>query len=220
MKTVTIICPTCSKPSEKNLGHYNRAIKLGNKMYCSHVCFGVGRKLEFDKHLKTTEQLKQEKAEYDRQRRKSLGDTLKIAKKKYYEANKETILPKMRVYNRSRMSSHVIYCRQPEQREKERLRNRKKKGLTYIKNCLSCQNDKQLIDFESYPIFPDRRLYICKDCQTKEIAELGVSIREVMQSIRSNLVKTKSNLKVKDVAKYPYLIEAHKYLLLLKRLTK
>ncbi len=215
-----LICPVCSKEYEKSISHYNRAIKLGAKLYCSKQCFSIGRKLEFNKHLKTPEQLKAEKSAYDKERRKKLSKELKIKRKSYYEANKEKILPKMRVYNKSRMASHVVYCRQPEQREKERTRRRKNKGLDKVKVCICCNHEKQFIDFESYLVFPDGRNYMCKQCEDVDVKELQITTREVLQTIRSALHKHESVLTIRDLTPYPYLIEAHKYLLLLKRLTK
>lgn len=215
-----LICPICNKTYFKKTGHYNRAIKLGAKLYCSKDCFSIGRKLQSDKHLKTPDQLKAEKAEYDRQYRQKNSETIKIRKaeafKKDYTANPE----KYREQRQKRMPYHVKYCRKPDQREKERLRNRKKNGLTEIKNCLCCSYDKQKIEFESYLIFPDKRHYMCKSCEEKDFKELNITTREVLATIRTSLIKSKSILTVKDIAQHPYLIEANKYLLLLKRLTK
>lgn len=220
MATLSLICPICNKKYEKGVGHYNRAIKLNAKLYCSKPCSSIGRKLESDKHLKTPEQLKSEKAEYDREYREKNAERLKLVKaeefKKDYAANPE----KYRKRRKDRMPYHVEYCRKPDQREKERLRNRKKNGLTETKRCLCCKEEKQKIDFESFPIFPDKRLYMCKACEDKDLNELNITIREVLASMRASLIKSKSNLKISDMVKYPYLIDAHKYLLLLKRLTR
>lgn len=218
MKTIELTCPICNNHYFKSTSHYNRAVKLNAKMYCSKACFSIGRKLEFDKYLKTPEQLKEEKAQYDRVRRKEKREELKIKAQQYNQtaagrATQKRSRQKLKQY-------HVEYCRKPEQRTKERLRNRRKKGLTELKTCLCCNQEKQRIEFEAYLIFPDKRLYMCKDCEQKDFNELNITLREVLATIRSVLVKTKSNLKVKDIAKYPYLIEAHKYSLLLKRLTK
>lgn len=170
---------------------------------------------------KTPEQLKSEKAAYDKARRNGpLKEEIKSARRQYYHDNKETIAPKLKVYRDENMHKHVEYCRRPDQREKEKLRNRKKNGLTDLKICLCCGLEKQKIEFEAYLIFPDKRLYMCKECEDKDLTELNITTREVLQTIRSNLVKTKSVLNIKDIARYPYLIEANKYLLLLKRTTK
>jgi hypothetical protein len=215
-----LICPICHKTYFRRTGHYNRSIKLGAKLYCSKDCFSAGRKLQFDKHLKTTEQLKAEKAEYDREYRKKNLEALKIKKaeafKKDYAANPE----KYREIRKKRMPQHVIYCRLPKARSKEREARYRRNGQTKLKKCLICKEEKRIIRFTHYAIFPDNRHYMCRECETKQDEELNISTKEVLQCIRSNLHKHQSNLTIRDFTSYPYLIESHKYLLLLKRLTK
>lgn len=211
-----IICKICSKEHEKTTAHYNRSVKIGANLYCSKACSSEARRLN-----KSEEQLKLEKSEYDKKRLSGeKREEILQHKREYHHKNRGIINPKQRIYNRSRIKQHIEYCRQPSQRAKERIRNRKKAGTTALKYCLSCKSEKQKIEFESYLVFPDKRNYICKDCEREQIDGLGITTREVLQSIRSNLVKTSSNLKVKDICKYPYFIESTKFLLLLKRLTK
>lgn len=213
-------CPICSKEYEKSVGHYNRAIKIGANIYCSKHCSSIGRKLLSDKHLKTAEQLKAEKAEYDKAYRKKNSERIKKDKAEKFAIEYANNPDKFREQRKKRMPYHVEYCRKPEQREKERLRNRRKNGLTKLKTCLCCKEEKEFVHFEAYKIFPDGRNYMCKYCEIKEANELGITMREVLQTIRSGLVKHQSKLNIRDMVKYPYLIESHKYSLLLKRLTK
>lgn len=212
-----IICATCGKESEKSTGDYNWSVRRGLKLYCNRTCAGIGRRTL---HLKTPEQLKAEKAEYDREYRKKNAERLKIEKAEWFKKDYYANLEKYRKQRQQRMPYHVEYCRKPDQRTKERLRNRKKNGLTKVKACLCCGEEKELINFESYLIFPDNRLYMCKDCEENDLNELGITTREVLQCIRTGLYKTESVLTIRDYTPYPHLIEAHKYLLLLKRLTK
>ena len=210
-----IICPICLIEHEKSTGHFNRAIKLGLNVYCGRVCAGIGRR---DK--KSIEEKKLAKSEYDRLFRLKNKERDKPKKaayhKKVYAENPE----KFKQIRKAKQQWQNEYCRRKDQREKERLRNRAKNGLNQTKDCLICNENKQFVDFESYAIFQDGRHYMCKSCELKDIKELNIHTREVLQTLRSNLVKTKSNLKIRDMAKYPYLIEANKYLLLLKRQTK
>lgn len=211
-----LICYICNNKYEKSTGHYNRAMKLGLSVYCGKVCTGIGRRSN-----KTEEQKKAEKSEYDKKRLNGDKREEILAKKKaYHQENREWINEKQKVYNKTRTDKHAAYCRQPEQRAKERIRNRKKAGLDKIKTCICCGLDKELIQFESFHVFPDKRLYMCKSCEEKDKLELNITMREVLANLRTSLIKSRSNLKVSDVCKHPYLIEAHKYLLLLKRLTK
>lgn len=114
MATISLICPVCKKQYEKSTGHYNRAVKLNAKMYCSKSCFSVGRKLEFDKHLKTPEQLKAEKSEYDKKYREKNLEAIKQRKKEAFQKDYKANPEKYRLERQRRMKSHVEYCRQPE----------------------------------------------------------------------------------------------------------
>lgn len=215
MAYTSLICPVCNKQHQKENGHLNRAIKLGAPVYCSKECAGIGRR-----HNKTPEQLKAEKAAYDKAFRENNRVRLKAEKaeafKKDYAANPE----KYREIRKKRMPQHVIYCRLPKARAKEREARYRRLGQNKTKNCLCCKKDKRIIEFEHYPIFPDGRNYLCKECEALQAKELGVTTKEVLQCIRSGLHKHKSKLTIRDFTPYPYLIEAHKYSLLLKRLTK
>ena len=57
------ICHHCGKESEKYTGHVNRALKMGNNIYCTRVCAGLGRRVE-----RSEEEKKRIKSEYDKQR--------------------------------------------------------------------------------------------------------------------------------------------------------
>lgn len=161
---------------------------------------------------------KQKKAEYDRKRRAEKSEELKIKARLYNQSEAGRAMQKRA--RQKRKQYHNEYCRSKDQRKKERIRNRKKRGLTKLKVCLICNQEKEYIHFEAYKVFEDGRLYMCKDCEDKDQKDNGIIMRSLLGVIRTNLLKTKSTLKVSDICKYPYLVEANKYLLLLKRLTK
>lgn len=66
-------CSHCGKQIEKTDGHYNRAKKLGRKLFCNKICFGVSQrtsledkkkvKSDYDKSLRQTQEYKDKKAE-------------------------------------------------------------------------------------------------------------------------------------------------------------
>jgi hypothetical protein len=111
IKYIETICGYCGKTIEKTTGHFNRANKLGMKLFCNHTCFGLNRRLN-----KSEEQKKSEKAIYDREYRELKKETLKkkkaIAFKKDYQKNPE----KYRKERQRRMAAHIEYCRSEKYR--------------------------------------------------------------------------------------------------------
>jgi len=163
---------------------------------------------------------KQQKAEYDKKYRERKKEEIRLKKKLYCESESGRSMQKRQRQKNKESGYHNEYCRKPEQREKERKRRHIREGKTDLKTCILCNNKKQKIEFNSFSVFPDKLNYQCKECEYNQQLELGLTTRNILQYIRSNLIKTKSNLKVSDVAKYPYLIEVNKYLISLKKLTK
>lgn len=106
-------CAWCERVSFKPMRDVNRAEARGAPLYCNRECAGLGRR----KH-KTPEQLKLEKAEYDRARRAALGEKLLAEKRAAYHAavaaNPDLIRTKQREHRRKRKSHHAEYCRRPE----------------------------------------------------------------------------------------------------------
>lgn len=130
--SISLICPVCNNQYERYIGHYNRAVQLNKKMYCSKACFSVGRKLDFDKHLKTPEQLKAEKALYDKEYREKNAERLKKQKKEAFQIDYKANPEKYRLERQRRMKSHVEYCRQPEYKAyKKQYDHRYKLELKY-----------------------------------------------------------------------------------------
>jgi hypothetical protein len=99
-------CGYCGKAIEKSLGHYNRAKKMGNGLYCDRRCAGLGRRT-------TVEEKKEAKRLYDIEYRKKNEKRLKKIRhawfKKDYEANPE----KYKAWRKKKQKAHNEYCRQP-----------------------------------------------------------------------------------------------------------
>lgn len=158
---------------------------------------------------------KEEKREYD---------------KLYREKNKEKIRLKKQIYNQSELGRemqkrsrentkeyHNEYCKKPEQRLKEKLRRHKRENKIHLKYCLGCEKEKQIIEFPQGDIFEDKRYYLCKECERISFEKTGLKTKGVIQAIHT---RSKYKLTRQDIAKHPYLIEANKYLISLKNLTK
>lgn len=103
------VCGYCGCDFEMYVGHYNRAMKFGNKVYCSRFHSGLGRR-----DNKTLEQKKKEKAEYDKKFRYYHKEGIKEKKaaafKKDYVANPE----KYRRERQRRYPAHLKYLQRPE----------------------------------------------------------------------------------------------------------
>lgn len=209
-------CSYCGKESEKPTGHINRAKKNGSKIFCSIKCFGLSRR-----DGKSLEQKKKEKSDYDREYRKKNNDKIIKRRKEYYKNNKKEIYKKERAKrdNDEYREKHAEYCRLFCQRYKERIRRYVRVyGSDWrerTKFCISCNTEKHFMKFSAFSVFPDGRRHICNDCEEKQKKENGYTTRGTMTAMVS---RRYTSLKREDIAKYPYLIEANKYLILLKQL--
>jgi hypothetical protein len=162
---------------------------------------------------------KEEKREYDKEYRRKNKEKIRLKKFKYYQENRKEIYTrqKARKDNDESRAKHAEYCRKPEQRAKEKERRHIREGKTGTKQCLDCLEHKNVLEFEHWSICEDDRHYLCKKCEKRHQKELGCTTRGVVTAI---LMRRYSNLTRRDIAKHPYLIEANKYLILLKQLTK
>lgn len=210
-----IDCSYCKKEIDKPTGHINRSKSKGSPIYCNKTCAGLGRRSTL-----TLEEKKKEKADYDKLYRDKNREALKEKARIYNlsEAGRET-QKRLRV-KRKQNGKHAEYCRKPDQRKKEKHRRHIHLGQLKEKHCIGCDRNKPLIEFECYTVFPDKRLYLCKDCEKIHETELGCTTRGVMTAIVMRSRKMNGMLTRRDIAKYPYLIEANKYLILLKQLVK
>lgn len=102
---IKLICTCCNKEYERSAGHYNRAMKLGAKLFCSKTCFGLSRR-----DNKTIEEKKAEKAAYDAKYRKL--DKVKAKKAEYFKRTYDPV--KAAIERKKIMPRHAEYCRRPE----------------------------------------------------------------------------------------------------------
>jgi len=159
------------------------------------------------------------KAEYDRLYRETNKQKIKEKKRLYNLSESGRATQKRLRVKRKENGKHAEYCRKPEQRLKEKHRRHIRENKLGKKFCIGCNETKKILDFECYTVFPDKRLYLCKECESKQLEELGCTTRGVMTSLVMRSRKMNGTLTRKDISKYPYLIEANKFLILLKQLT-
>lgn len=112
MRFVTLKCSVCNSNYQKSTGHYNRAMKLGAKLFCSQKCFGINRRID-----RTLEEKKLIKKEYDKQYIKR--DYVKVKRHEYFVRDYAAKPEKYRAERQKRMKSHIEYCRKPEYRKKK-----------------------------------------------------------------------------------------------------
>jgi len=105
-----IKCEYCGKEIEKNIGHVNRARKLGMRLFCGQKCFGL-----FHRSNLTNEQKKEIKRLYDIEYRKKNREIIKERGKKYNESPAGRAMQKR---SRKKFKKlHLEYCRTPEYRK-------------------------------------------------------------------------------------------------------
>lgn len=104
-----IICAHCGNQADFPAGKVNRAKKVGLKLFCSRVCFGLSRRAN-----KSTEQKKLEKYEYDKKYRAVHAERRQTTIKAYNESPAGRAMQKR---NREKFKqNHLEYCRTPEYR--------------------------------------------------------------------------------------------------------
>ena len=158
---------------------------------------------------------REEKAEYDKKYRERKKEELRLKKKLYNQSENGRAMQKRQ--REKRKEYHLDYCRNPIQRQKEKLRRHIRENKLIPKFCIVCSKTKPIIEFEAWDICEDGRSYICKDCEKEHKKVLGCSTKNVITAI---VMRRYSNLTRSDVVKHPYLVEANKFLILLKKLTK
>lgn len=158
---------------------------------------------------------KEQKAEYDRKYRAANREKIKLRNKHYNESEAGRAMQKR---SREKLKKyHVEYCRKPEQREKEKIRRHVREKKLLPKFCIVCETTKPIIQFAAWDISKDGRSYLCKECENKHQKEYGCSTRNVITAM---VMRPYTSLTREDLMEHPYLIEANKFLILLKKLTK
>lgn len=104
------ICSHCGKEGDKATGHINRANKLGMKLFCSRVCFGLDRRVE-----RTEDEKKRIKYEYDKKRREELKDEIQKRQKAYNESPAGRAMQKR--HRDKRKKQHAEYIKSERYRK-------------------------------------------------------------------------------------------------------
>ncbi|MDH0837114.1 hypothetical protein N5D02_16930, partial [Acinetobacter johnsonii] len=105
----SFLCSECGNQFQRENGEANRTLRKVGYLFCSRTCSGIHRR-----SLKTDEQKKIEKAEYDRQYRLKNLESLKIKKAEYFQRTYDPVTAKAK--RKQRMHRHVEYCRTPKYR--------------------------------------------------------------------------------------------------------
>lgn len=113
---IEITCEHCGKKKKKQLGHVNRAKKMGNKLFCSFKCFGLSRRTN-----KTEAQKKEEKKKYDIQYREKNEQRLKKKRAEWFAKDYAANPEKYKKERQRRMKSHIEYCSRPEYKKKKKV---------------------------------------------------------------------------------------------------
>lgn len=158
---------------------------------------------------------KEEKAQYDRQYRAKNKEKIRLRNIAYNESEAGRAMQKRA--REKRKQYHVEYCRRPEQRAKEKARRHIRENKLSPKYCIVCEKTKSIIEFSAWNISKDGRSYICRECEGRHKKELGCSTKNVLTAM---VMRPYTNLSRYDLIEHPYLIEANKFLILLKQLTK
>lgn len=206
-----IICPQCKESTDKPTGSVMRAFKKNAPIYCSRLCSGLARRSN-----KTKEQKVIEKAIYDSEYRSKNAEKLKASKADYAKSEAGRQMQKRQRLKNKLSGYHNEYCRRPEQREKERLRRHIRENKLGDKFCIVCEKTKSILSFEHWSISPDNRSYLCKECEIEHQKEYGCKTKNVITAM---VMRPYTNLTREDIVKHPYLVEANKFLILLKQLT-
>lgn len=111
-------CAYCGMSTDKSIGHYNRAMKLGAKLYCNHKCFGLDRRGN-----ETEEEKREIKSWYDMFIRESMTDDERdiyiLNKALYFFLDYRENPEKYKLRRQEKMPRHIEYCRQPSYKEKK-----------------------------------------------------------------------------------------------------
>lgn len=166
--------------------------------------------------IKDETEKKRLKAEYDKEYRHKNREIIRLRNIIYNESEAGRLMQK-RARIKKGQAAQNEFCRKPEQRLKERHRRHIRENKLGEKLCIGCDSLKKILDFECWIVAPDKRHYLCKECENKSQSELGYSTRNCVTAI---VMRTYTKLTRYDLLKYPYLIEANKYLILLKQLVK
>lgn len=118
---------------------------MGLSLYCNRVCAGIGRRSN-----KTPDQLKKEKAAYDKLHRKK--EHVKAKKAEYFKKDYKANPDKYKKERQRRMAAHVEYCRRPEYKEYKKQYDKKYRAIERYGEYA----DAFLITEEIFSLIPNR----------------------------------------------------------------
>lgn len=144
-------CDYCGNEIDKMPGHVNRARKMGMKLFCGRVCFGLDRRSG-----KSIEQKKEEKRRYDIERVK---DPVIWMYRRFQALayNSSPAGRKMQKRNREKFKQHHLeYCRTPEyrayKRDYDQVYVAKTKYGEYWESYLTVKEIQKITQPEKYQI--------------------------------------------------------------------
>lgn len=115
MSLKAIICDHCGVTAYKATGGVNRSLGKGAPIFCSRECSGLHRRV-----VRSDQEKRALKAEYDRQRRERNGDALMAKRRAAYQQrlarDPEGLRAAQKANRDQRRGQHIEYCRRPEYR--------------------------------------------------------------------------------------------------------
>lgn len=128
MSLKAIICAHCGVTAYKLSGGVNRSLGKGAPIFCGRECSGLHRRV-----VRSTNEAKALKAEYDRKRRGELGEALKAQKRAAYilrvANDRDALRAEQRAFRARRREYHAEYCRRPDYRAKKRDYDRQHRAV-------------------------------------------------------------------------------------------
>lgn len=106
--TQPFTCEYCGKECYKEIGHINRAKKIGLRLYCDRKCFGLSKRI-------TKAEKVQAKRLYDIEYRKRNPEEKKKKAAAYFQRTYDP--SKAAVVRKKRMPYHLEYCRTDKYRK-------------------------------------------------------------------------------------------------------
>lgn len=222
LTTDTYTCPHCESDFVMEVAQYNKKMKRKQKspinVYCSRACSSDARRTSKADKIEN-------KRLYDIEYRKANKKHIKAHKaaafKKDYAANPE----KYRLQRKEQAANHLAYCQTPEyvawkrEYDQEHVFKTKYGESEWLreKTCISCEISKRVKQFAYSSLASDNRMHLCMDCESHHIAEYGISTVYTVTAMHVEYKRTGGTLTRKDIYGHPYLIEAYKFNLLLKR---
>lgn len=138
-----IKCHQCGIEVEKFTGHVNRALKMGNNVYCGRKCEGIGRQKGY-----TNEDRKKIKHDYD-QKRKGL-DWMPLYNAFCFHLDYAANPEKYREIRRKKYPKHLLYLKSSKYRnykkQYDHVYHAKNKYGAFWEAAILVENIEQLID--------------------------------------------------------------------------